>query len=138
MKKIDWDVAKIYLDLVKPENEERNGMIKDAVDRYADGARVGRKTLVKFCIAMFCAGAEYQQQIINAEMACECPSVVIGNTFITAMAKAIKEADNVAFASDLPGLLECGKAAFNNGIHYANNRLHDAVNDINDMDHTIL
>lgn len=135
MRKINWA---FHVDLETPHNEERNNIVKDIVSKYENHARMGRETLIAYCIFMFCAGAEYQRIIINAELACECPSGVMGNAFVTAMNEAIKEADIVAFASDLPILLECGKECFNNGIHYANDRLHDAVNDINDMEEAIL
>lgn len=138
MRKIDWKATYFYLDLETPHNEERNNIVKDIVSKYENHARMGRQTLITFCISMFCAGAEYQQNIINAELACECPSEIIGNTFVTAMNDAFVEADIVAFASDLPIFLECGKECFNNGIHYANDCLHDAVNDISDMEKAIL
>lgn len=135
MRKINWA---FHVDLETPHNEERNNIVKDIVSKYENHARMGRQTLTTFCISMFCAGAEYQQNIINAELACEWPSEIIGNTFVTAMNDAFVEADIVAFASDLPILLECGKECFNNGIHYANDCLHDAVNDISDMEKAIL
>ena len=138
MRKINWKATNFYLDLETPHNEERNNIVKDIASKYVAQARMDRETIIAFCISMFCAGAEYQQNIINAELACECPSGVIGNAFVTAMNEAFKEADIVAFASDLPILLECGKECFNNGIHYANDRLHDAVNDISDMEQAIL
>lgn len=127
-----------YLDLITPNNKERNNIISEIVAKYEKQARMEEATLILYCIDMFCAGAEYQQEVINAELKFECPNKVIGNWFITSMNEAIKEADIVAFSSDLPLLLECGKDCFNNGIHYANDCLHDAVNDISDMEKAIL
>lgn len=138
MRKINWKATNFYLDLETPHNEERNNIVKDIASKYVAQARMDRETIIAFCISMFCAGAEYQQNIINAELACEYPSGVIGNTFITSIHEAFKKADVVALASDLPILLECGKECFNNGIHYVSDCLHDAVNDINDMEEAIL
>lgn len=127
-----------YLDLSTPENKERNNIVSDIVAKYEKKARMGEATLILYCIDMFCAGVKYQQEVINAELKFECSSKVIGNTFITSMNEAVKEADIVAFSSDLPLLLECGKDCFNNGIHYANTKFHDAVNEICEMEISLL
>ena len=129
---INWNNG-FVLDLESPHNEKRNKIIEGIVDKYKQKARMGKDTLILFCVAMFCAGAEYQQHIINAELSIECPCMIIGNWFITSMDKAFKEADIVAFVDDLKLLLEVGKDCFNSGIRYANADFNDTVKEISDI-----
>lgn len=134
MRTINWDESEFHIGLITTEN----CVVKDIVNRYEKRARMGKETLIAFCVSVFCAGVEYQQHIITTELKGVSPSKVIGNCFINAMNEAFIKADIVAFADDLRLLQEIGKESFNGGIHYAIDCLHDALNDINDVSTTIL
>ena len=121
--KINWNA------LIKPENETHN-IIQNILNRYTDLVYMEGERLIIFCKVMFLAGAEHQQEIINAELTGEGPYNAIGNNFVNSINEALKKAEILALASELPLLLECGKDCYNNGINYANDRLHDAVNSI--------
>lgn len=111
---------------------EHNEQIREIVNKYADKARMGKRTLITFCVSMFCAGAEYQKRVIDAEMEYTISRNVIGNWFITSMDNAIKKADIVCFADDFKLLLEIGKASYNAGINYAYDIFHDVILEVYD------
>lgn len=122
-----------YIDLITPENKERNSIIQNIVNRYEKRVRMGKETLILFCIVMFCAGAEYQQHVINEELKGECQSRAIGNWFVTSMDHAFKEADIVCFADDFKLLFEIGKESYNDGINYVYDIFHDVILEVYDM-----
>lgn len=123
MKEINWNA------LIKPESEIRN-IIQSIINKYADLAQMEQKNIIIFCKIMFSAGVEHQQSVIDLELMHKGTYNAIGNKFVDSMNDALKQAEILALASELPLLLECGKDCFNNGIYYCNDQLHDAVNSI--------
>lgn len=115
--------------LIKPESEVHN-IIQNIINKYVDLAQMERKNIITFCKFMFYAGEAYQQNVIDMELMHKGTYNAIGNKFVDSMNDALKKAEILALASELPLLLECGKDCFNNGIYYCNDQLHDAVNSI--------
>ena len=120
----------LYVELNKCYLKENNEQIKEIVNRYADKARLGKGTLVNFCISMFCGGAKYQKSVIDAEMEMWISREIIGNYFIATLDNAIKVADVVCFDFDFEILLEIAKESYNAGINYAYDVFHDVVNEV--------
>ncbi len=122
------------LDLETPYNSERNKYIEEIVKKYKNNVRMGENTLIEFCISMFCAGAEFQKEAINAELEMTANGKVIGNCFIASLNNAFVNADIVCCANELDLILEVAKVSFNDGIKYASSEFQVVADEVKEME----
>ena len=121
--------------------EEYNCYMAEVLDNYSDEkTHCSFDEFTHFCIDMFWCGCKYrmknmESQIQEGFMPFECAYKVFIDSLQYALTKDL--ISHQAEQESYKLLVDRGKAAFNNGVRYANKRLKYAVKMINNEDDII-